>query len=77
MTATITSQDQMQQAFEQLSRVYGALAALRREVEPANPRNFSLLAEGHVDEIRRLQRELDQYAGVLAAGLPSDARGPQ
>jgi hypothetical protein len=67
MTATITTQDQMQQALEQLSRVYAALAALRREVSPANPRNFATLAEGHLDEIRRLQQELDEYAGVIAA----------
>jgi hypothetical protein len=67
MTATITTQDQMQQALEQLSRVYAALAALRREVAPVNPRNFATLAEGHLDEIHRLQRELDEYAGVIVA----------
>lgn len=63
MTAMITTPDQMQQAIEQLSRVYASLAALRREVAPVNPRNFATLAEGHVDEIRRLQQELDEYAG--------------
>lgn len=67
MTATITSQDQMDQALQQLGRLYRALAALRRQVEAANPRNFAVLAEGHIDEIRRLQREMDEYAGAVAA----------
>lgn len=67
MTATITSQDQMEQALEQLGRLYQALAALRQRVEAVNPRNFAVLAEGHLDEIRRLQRELDEYAGAVAA----------
>ncbi len=67
MSATITSQDQMGQALEQLGRLYHALAALRQRVEPANPRNFAVLAEGHIDEIRRLQRVLDEYAGAVAA----------
>lgn len=66
MTATITTQDQMEQAIEQLGRLYEALTALRRQVEPINPRNFAVLAEGHLEEIRRLQRELDEYAGVVA-----------
>lgn len=65
MTATITTQDQMQQALEQLSRLYAALAALRSEVEPRNPRNFAILAEGPLEDIRRLQRELDRYVGVV------------
>lgn len=67
MTATITSRDQMQQALEQLARLYEGLAALRRQFEPVNPRNFATLAEGHLEEIRRLQHELDEYAGAVAA----------
>jgi hypothetical protein len=67
MTATITSRDGMQQAIEQLARLYDGLASLRRDVEPLNPRNFATLAEGHLDEIRRLQHELDTYAGAVAA----------
>lgn len=66
MTATISSRDQMQQALEQLGRLYQSLAALRREIEPLNPRNFAVLAEGHLFEIRRLQHELDEYAGAVA-----------
>ena len=67
MTA-ITTPSQMEQAIEHLGRIYQSLAALRREVEPINPRNFAVLAEGHVAEIRRLQQQLDEYAGLVAAG---------
>ena len=70
MTATISTQGQMQQALEQLARLYEALAAMRREIEPANPRNFAVLAEGHLEEIRRLQQELDEYAARLAGAEP-------
>lgn len=66
MTAAITSRDGMQQAIEQLARLYEGLASLRREFEATNPRNFATLAEGHLDEIRRLQRQLDEYAGAIA-----------
>ena len=66
MTATITSRDGMQQALEQLARLYDGLAALRRDVEPVNSRNFAMLAEGHLDQIRVLQHELDEYAGAIA-----------
>lgn len=57
----------MEQVLEQLARLYQALARMRQEVAPINPRNFATLAEGHLEEIRRLQQELDEYAGVVAA----------
>jgi hypothetical protein len=66
MTTAITSRDEMEQAFEQLERLYQSLAALRRQIEPANPRNFAVLAEGHLEHIKRLRRELDEYTGVMA-----------
>ena len=70
MTATIVSRDGIQQALEQLARLYDVLASLRRDVQPLNPRNFATLAEGHLDEIRRLLHELDTYAGALASEGP-------
>jgi hypothetical protein len=67
MTEAITTQGEMQQALQQLSRLYASLAALRSEVQSKNPRNFAVLAEGHVEGIRRLQRQLDKYVGVSPA----------
>lgn len=66
MTATITTPVEAAQAVEQLGRVYASLAALRQQLEPLNPRNFAILAEGHVEEIRSLLQQLDEYAGVSA-----------
>jgi hypothetical protein len=57
----------MEQTIEGLRDMYGALLAIRRRLESRNPRMFALLAEGPVDEIRRLKRELDLYAGVTRA----------
>ena len=59
----ITNDAELSQSMEQLERMYRALAALRRDVFPANPRQFALLAEGPEEEIRRLQVAIDIYTG--------------
>ena len=38
-------------------------ADLRKEVLPLNARNFAILAEGPVDEIRRLEEHIGDYTG--------------
>ena len=63
----ITNDEQLNQAVERLGSMYRALAALRAEVLPVNTRQFALMAEGPVDEIRRLQAQIDAYAGREAA----------
>jgi len=63
----ITNDEQLNQAVERLGGMYRAMAALRAEVLPVNARNFALMAEGPLDEIRRMQAEIDAYAGVEAA----------
>ena len=45
-----------------------ALGALRRELLPAQPRKFAILAEGPLEEMRRLQRELEQLTAEITAG---------
>ena len=57
----IQSEAQLQQAIEQIERLYQGLDALRADILPKNPRNFAVLAEGPLDEIRKLQAEIDQY----------------
>jgi hypothetical protein len=49
--AMITNDEQLDQAMEQLARMYRALADLRKDNLPA--KTFALMAEGPVDEIRR------------------------
>ena len=56
------------QTLEQLERMNEALGALRRELLPAQPRKFAILAEGPLEEMRRLQRELEQLTAEITAG---------
>ena len=58
----ITNNKQLHQAVEQLGRMYRALTALRTEIMPVNVRHFAVMAEGPLDEIQRLQGEIDSYA---------------
>jgi len=63
----ITNDEQLDQAVERLGCMYRAMAALRAEVLPVNARQFALMAEGPVDEIQRLQAQIDAYTGREAA----------
>ncbi len=54
------------QTLEQVQRLCRAVVDLREQVAAANPRKYALLAEGPLDQIRRLLAELD--AQVVAAG---------
>ena len=61
----IQTDGQLQQAIQQIERLYHGLDALRGDVLPKNPRNFALLAEGPLDEIHKLQVAIDQYISRL------------
>ena len=56
---------QFRQAIEQIERLYRGLHSLESDILPKNPRNFALLAEGPLDEIRKLQAEIDGYVSRL------------
>ena len=57
----IENTDQLQQAIEQMGRMQRILESYRADILPKNPRNFAVFAEGPLDEIRKLQAEIDQY----------------
>jgi hypothetical protein len=57
----IQTHAQLQQAIEQIERLYRGLDSLRADVLPKNPRNFAVLAEGPLDEIHKLQSEISEY----------------
>ncbi len=61
----IQNEAQLQQAIEQIGRLYDGLESLRADILPKNPRNFVLFAEGPLDEIRKLQAEIDDYVSRL------------
>jgi hypothetical protein len=53
----------------QLGLVEEGLAALRHEMQGRSAQQFELMAEPHVEMIRRLRAEIDHYLGI---GRPSD-----
>jgi len=54
------------QTVEQLEHMNEALSALRRELLPGQPKKFAILAEGPLEEIRRLQTEVEQLTAQIA-----------
>jgi hypothetical protein len=63
------------QTIEQLERMYRVVAELRSRMGRTNPLQFELFAEGPIEEIRRLRREIDEYLGIQEA-VASGANRP-
>jgi len=59
--------ERLAQTIEMLELMNDALRHLRTEVLPRNPRMFVLMAEGPLEEMRRLQEQIEQLTGELAA----------
>lgn len=57
----------LEQTVEQLELMNEAIAALRRECLPDQPRKFAILAEGPLEKIRRLQAEIAQLTAEMSA----------
>ena len=57
----IETTEQLEQAIGQMGRMQRILESYRSDILPKNPRNFAVFAEGPLDEIRKLQAEIDQY----------------
>lgn len=70
----IKSDEGLMQSVECMVDMYSALVELHRRVAPQNFRNYLVLAEGPVDEINRLRRDIHAYLEVteLAAKPPLD-----
>ena len=66
----IQSEAGLNQTMEQLDRMYRVVEELRRRMGETNPAQFHLFAEGPVDEIHKLRREIDEYLGI-----PSSSAG--
>lgn len=61
----IENTEQLEQAIEQMGRMQRILESYRADILPKNPRNFAVFAEGPLDEIRKLQADIDQYISRL------------
>ena len=56
---------------EQLERMNEALAALRRELLPGQPKKFAILAESPLEDMRCLQAEIERLTAEIAASPAS------
>ena len=56
----------LDQTVEQLGRMSDAIAALRRECLPGQPKKFAILVEGPLEEIRRLHAEIAQLTAEIS-----------
>ena len=65
MRVMIENTAQLDQALEQMGRMQRILDSYRVEILPKNPRNFAVFAEGPLDELRKLQAEIDEYLSKL------------
>lgn len=61
----IENTEQLEQAIEQMGRMQRILESYRTRILPKNLRNFAVFAEGPLDEIRKLQAEIEEYLSKL------------
>ncbi len=70
----IETSEQLYQAIGQMGRIQRILKSYRNEILTKNPRNFALLAEGPLGQLRQLQAQIDEYIQKLEAiGTPASA----
>lgn len=63
----IQNEAQLRQALEQLQNLCAAVDSLRADIFAKNSRNFAVLAEGPLEQIRQLQVQVDEYVRHLEA----------
>jgi hypothetical protein len=63
----IETTEQLYQAIEQMGRMQRILESYRDEILSQNPRNFSVLAEGPLGQLRQLQQQIGEYIQRLEA----------
>ncbi len=63
----IETPEQAYQATEQMGRMQRILESYRNAILKKNPRNFAILAEGPLEQIRQLQLQIEEYLQRLQA----------
>ena len=61
----IQSESQLRQALEQIQNLCAAVDSLRADLFSKNSRNFAIMAEGPLEQIRQLQAQVDEYVRHL------------
>jgi hypothetical protein len=67
----IETTEQLYQAIEQMGRMQRILESYRNEILTQNPRNFAVLAEGPLEQLRQLQQQIDEYIRRFEASRTS------
>ena len=63
----IETAEPLYQDIEQMGRMQRILESYRNEILTKNPRNFALLAEGPLEQLRQLQKQIGEYIQRLEA----------
>ena len=67
MSPMIETTEQLYQAIEQMGRMQRILESSRNEILTKNPRNFAVLAEGPLEQLRQLQAQVAEYVHRVEA----------
>ena len=57
----IETSEQVYQAIEQMGRMQRILESYKGDILGKNPRNFGVLAEGPLEQLRQLQSQIEDY----------------
>lgn len=69
----IETTEQLYQAIEQMGRMQRILESYRNELLAKSPRNFAILAEGPLEQLRQLQKQVDDCIQTLEdTDFPAD-----
>jgi hypothetical protein len=75
MIHKIHSDAEMEVNLELIQGMYRAIAELHRRIAPLNYANYLIMAEGPIEQIRRLRSEIDEYLGIQEpAGVSEEPR---
>jgi len=69
----IQTDEGLQQSIEQLDLMYRMLLEFRRRILPLNYKNYQVFAEGPLEEIRRLQHDIDEYLAKEESAVATSA----
>lgn len=72
MIHKIHTDAEMEVNLELIQGMYRALAELHRRVAPLNYTNYLIMAEGPIEQIRRLRSEINEYLGVQEPAVESE-----
>lgn len=63
----IKDNEGLAQTLEAMGMMHRALVSLRKDILPVNPRNFAVYASGFVNEVRKLEEQINEYTGRAVA----------